>query len=429
MRITYIAAGAAGMYCGSCIHDNTLAAALVKKGHEVALVPTYTPLRTDEKSVSVGSVFYGAINVYLQQKSALFRRRVSGLLDRVLDAPRLIQYASRLGSATNARDLGALTVSMLRGEEGYQRKELYKLVRWLEEFGRPDVVQLTNSMFLGLAREIKRRLGVPVLCTLQGEDIFLEELAEPFKSEAKSLLRIRAEDADGFVATSAFYADFMSDYLGVTRDKIHVVPLGINLSGHGILPKSPPGSPTTIGYLARICPEKGLHLLVQSFELLVQRIGKDGIRLEVAGFLGSRDRAYFDEIMKEVSRSNWQSQFRYWGELDRRRKLEFLSSLDLLSVPTLYQDPKGLFVLEALANEVAVVQPAHGSFPELIEMTGGGKLVEPESASSLADELQHLVENAEERKGLARQGKIAVNRLFNDEVLAERMLAVYRKYL
>ena len=221
----------------------------------------------------------------------------------------------------------------------------------------------------------------------------------------------------------------MSDYLNVTRKKIHVVPLGIKLSGHGELPRRPPGGPATIGYLARICPEKGLHLLVQAFDLLVQRMGKNGIRLEVAGFLGSRDQAYFDEISEQVSRSTWQSQFRYWGEVDRQHKLEFLASLDILSVPTLYQDPKGLFVLEALANEVAVVQPAHGSFPELIEKTGGGKLIEPDSAVALADGLQHLVENREERERLGRQGKIAVNQLFSDEVLAERALAVYRQYV
>ena len=192
MKITYIAAGAAGMYCGSCIHDNTLAAALIKKGHEVMLVPTYTPLRTDEDSVSLDSVFYGAINVYLQQKSSLFRHLAPRALDRILDKPRLLQYVSRFGSATTARDLGALTVSILSGEEGHQRKELYKLIDWLDKIARPDLVQLTNSMFLGLAREIKRRLGVPILCTLQGEDIFLEELPEPYRSQAKELLKVES---------------------------------------------------------------------------------------------------------------------------------------------------------------------------------------------------------------------------------------------
>ena len=429
MKIAYIAAGAAGMYCGSCIHDNTLAAALIRRGHQVTLVPTYTPLRTDETCVGVDSVFYGAINVYLEQKSSLYRRLAPQSLDWLLNKPGLLKYVSRFSSATSARDLGELTLSILRGEDGYQRKELYKLIDWLEETARPELVQLTNSMFLGLAHEIRRRLSIPVICTLQGEDIFLDDLPEPYRSQAQELLRQKASDVDGFVAPCNSYADFMSEYLNVSREKIHVVPLGIELGGHGVLPRQRTDETTTIGYLARICPEKGLHLLVAAFDLLVQRLGEDRLRLEVAGFLGSRDRAYFDELVEQISRSTWQDRFRYWGEVDREQKLEFLSRLDILSVPTIYRDPKGLFVLEALANEVAVVQPGHGSFPELLEKTGGGRLVEPGSVPSLADGLQHLVENSEERMRLGKQGKKAVNELFTDEMLAERALTVYRQYV
>jgi len=429
MKISYIAAGAAGMYCGSCIHDNTLAAALIKKGHEVTLVPTYTPLRTDEDCVSVEPVLYGAVNVYLQQKSSLFRRLAPRVLDRILDQPRILQFVSRFGSATNAKDLGSLTVSVLRGEEGYQRKELQKLVNWLSRVARPDVVHLTNSMFLGLAREIKARLNVPVLCHLQGEDLFLEGLIEPYKSQARELLKLKSADVDGFVATSSYYADFMSTYLRVERRKIHVVPLGINLRDHGQFSRRSPEGPVMIGYLARICPEKGLHLLISAFDLLVQRMKKEKIRLEAAGFLGPRDRPYLDRIINQVNSSGWASQFRFWGEVDRKQKLEFLSSMDILSVPTVYQDAKGLFVLEALANGVPVVQPAHGSFPELIQKTGGGKLVQPNSAAALADALQQLVEDPKQRERLGRQGHSEVCNSFNNEVLAERMLSVYADYL
>ena len=429
MRITYIAAGAAGMYCGSCIHDNTLATALIKKGHDVLLVPTYTPLRTDEDSVSLDSVFYGAVNVYLQQKLPPFRLRALRFLDSLLDKPGLLKYVSRFSSATSAKDLGGLTLSILRGEVGHQRQELQKLVRWMEQEQRPDLVQLTNSMFLGLAKEIKNRLNVPVLCSLQGEDIFLEDLPDPYKTDAKKTLRERAQDVDGFVATSSAYADFMSDYLGVERTKIHVVPLGISLEGHAVLPRQSTADKTRIGYLARICPEKGLHLLVDAFDLLVQRVGHENLQLEVAGYLGGRDRAYFEELTDRISSSSWAEYFRYRGEVDREEKLQFLSSVDLLSVPTVYRDPKGLFVLEALASGVPVVQPNHGGFPELIEKTGGGILVEPNSPAALADGLQQLVENKERRQQLGKQGRASVREHFNDESLADRALAVYEQYL
>jgi len=198
MRVAYIAAGAAGMYCGSCLRDNSLAAAMQRQGHEVALIPVYTPLRTDERDVSIDRVFYGAINVYLEQKSALFRH-TPWLVDRLLDRPALLQWAASRGASVNPRDLGELTLSVLQGEDGKQKKELEKLVAWLRDEYRPDVVQLTNSMLLGMAHSMREALGVPVLCAVQGEDIFVEDLAEPYRTEVHALMRrkVRAPDQLG----------------------------------------------------------------------------------------------------------------------------------------------------------------------------------------------------------------------------------------
>jgi glycosyltransferase involved in cell wall biosynthesis len=428
MKIAYVTAGAAGMYCGSCIHDNTLATALIRNGHDVTLLPTYTPPRTDEPSVSLDDVFYGAVNVYLEEKSSFFRRG-HPLLDWLLNRPALLSWVGSFSSATSGKDLGALTVSILKGETGHQQKELDRLVRWLHSNLKPDLVHLANSMFLGMARELRSKLGVPVLCSLQGEDIFLEELEEPYKTEAKDLIRERAADVAGFVAPSRVYADFMSDYVGIDRQKIHVVPLGLNLEGHGQNDRRNEKGPVRIGYLARICPEKGLHVLVEAFDLLVQRLGSEGLALETAGYLGPQNRDYFDRIQRRISESSWAGQFRNWGEVDRKEKIAFFSSLDILSVPTPYKDPKGLFVLEALANGAAVVQPAHGSFPELIETTGGGLLVEPDSVEALADGLQLLVEDREKRIQMAASGKASVFREYDDETLAENALAVYRQYV
>ena len=82
MKITYITAGAGGMYCGSCIRDNALATALTRKGHDVTLLPLYTPTRTDEENVSQQRVFFGGISVYLEQYVSLFRK-TPWLLDRL----------------------------------------------------------------------------------------------------------------------------------------------------------------------------------------------------------------------------------------------------------------------------------------------------------------------------------------------------------
>jgi glycosyltransferase involved in cell wall biosynthesis len=428
MKIAYITAGAGRMYCGSCIHDNTLAAALKRKGHDVALIPTYTPIRTDEDDVSLNQVFYGGINVYLQEKSALFRH-TPWIFDKLLNSRKLLNWISKLTSTTNAEDLGALTVSVLKGEQGHQKKELEKLVTWLKDAFRPELVQLTNSMFVGMAKEIKRELQVPIISALQGEDIFLENLIEPYRTQALQILRERVSDVDGFIATSQYYADFMAEYLNIPMEKIHRVRLGLNLQGHGIEQFNRDRKPFIVGYLARICPEKGLHLLTEAFCQLRQKLGPEKIQLKIAGYLGNSDRKYFDNIKNQIHSRDLNGDVEYIGEVDRLEKIIFLNSLHVLSVPTTYREPKGLFVLEALANGVPVVQPRHGSFPELIEATGGGVLVEPESPAALAEGIYSLINNSEHREKLGQQGKQAVHELFSDEVMAEATLEVYQQYL
>jgi glycosyltransferase involved in cell wall biosynthesis len=428
MRIAHIAAGAAGMYCGSCMHDNTLILALQKTGVDIALIPTYTPLRTDEQNVSIDRVFYGGINVYLQEKSGLFRH-TPWFVDKLFDRHSLLNSLARFSGSTSAEDLGALTVSVLKGELGPQKKELKKLIHWLKEEFRPDLVQLTNSMFLGMAREIKRELDVPVLCGLQGEDIFLEGLIEPYHSDALKLLRERAQDVDGFISPCDYYANFMAHYIDVARDRIHVVPLGIHLDGHGLRERILPDHPFVIGYLARICHEKGLHILVDAVHQLAEQVGTDKLRLKVAGYLGARDEVYFKEVCAQVDRLGLSEVFDYWGEVDRDRKIEFLNSVHVLSVPTPYKDPKGLFLLEAMANGVPVVQPRHGAFPEVIEKTGGGILVSPHSSEALAAGLLRMMSDGSGREEMGQRGKAAVHRDFSDKKMAEATLDVFRQYV
>lgn len=427
MKVAFISAGAAGMYCGSCLQDNTLAVALQKQGHDIALIPTYTPMKTDEQDVSIGRIFYGAINIYLQQKASLFRH-IPRAVDWLLNRPGLLAIAVRLGTSTDPRALGPLTLSVLQGEKGRQARELEILVGWLRDHHRPDVVHLTNSMFLGLARSFKKELGVPIVCSVQGEDLFVEGLNPPYHDRVRETLVERARDADGFIATSRMYARFMTEYLDVPAEKMHVVPLGISLDDYHAsrVPDMDENEPMVIGYLARICPEKGLHLLIDAFHRLVDEHGPGRVRLRVAGYLGPRDRAYMRDIIARIRAWGLEDRFDYLGEIDRATKLDFLQSLHVLSVPTVYRDPKGRFVLEALASGVPVVQPRHGSFPELIEATGGGLLFEPGSAGALGAALGELLRDPDRRRVLGRTGREAVYNAHHAAVMAEGTMQVYR---
>ncbi len=427
MKIAYITAGAGGMYCGSCLHDNTLAAALLSLGHEAVLVPTYTPIHTDEPDVSQPRIFFGGINVYLQEKFSLFRH-TPALFDRLFDLRPLLRVAGRFASRTRPGDVADLFLSVLRGEHGHQRKEVIKLARWLANDIRPQIVNLTNVLLSGMVREIKTRLRVPVLATLQGDDIFLEALPQPVRAKAIDLIRENCLAVDGFIATSRYYAEFMAEYLSLPRERIHVVYPGLNLKGHGT-PAAPNGRPFTVGYFARICPEKGLHILAQAFRLLAAAPDTGICRLRVSGWLGDNDRGYFNEVRRQIEDWGLAHQFEHVESPDHASKMRFLSGLDALSVPTVYREPKGLYVLEALANGIPVVQPRHGSFPELVAATGGGLLVNPEDPEDLARGLIWLRQNAAYREELGRRGREAVHRDFSARVMAQKTVSIYQEYL
>ena len=430
MKIAYITAGAAGMYCGTCLHDNTLATALMQRGHEVSLLPTYTPSRTDEENVSVDRVFFGAINVYLQQKLALFRH-TPRLFDRLLDNKRLLGWVSRFNGSTDAADLGALTLSMIEGESGHQAKELDKLVAWLDEMIQPDIVHLSHTLFIGFARRLKEELKVPVVCSLQGEDLFFDDLQEPYFSRVLEALVERTGDVDAYTSPCHYYSELMAERFSVPRDKIHLIRLGVNPASFDLRPLEEPrenDAPVTIGYLARFCPEKGVHLLLDAFHLLTQG-GDQTSKLRIAGYLGEKDRAFYEEQRQKVERWGLGDRIEFVGEVDLDGKRRFLESLDLFSMPTVYREPKGLPVLEALMTGVPVVQPAHGAFPEWVEETGGGILVEPESAEALARGLASLTAAPEERLRLARAGARAARERFDEGTMAEETLALYRRVL
>jgi glycosyltransferase involved in cell wall biosynthesis len=407
--------------------DNALAAELRSRGEDVLLLPVYTPTRTDETNVSDPHVFFGGISVYLEQNVPLFRK-TPAFLDRLWDTAPVIRAATGRGISVDPHALGALTVSTLKGEEGNQAKEFGKLLGYLDHLPSFDLVLLPNALLISLAPALRRELKAPVVCTLQGEDLFLEGLGEGHRAEAKALIAKHASAVDGFVATSDYYAEFMASYLGLERKAVHTVPIGINLEGHE--PRSDGAAgPIVVGYLARVAPEKGLHLLAEAYRVLRQDLDLQDARFEAAGYLAHEHRPYLDEIQGRLRDWGLANEFRYHGTLDREAKIAFLRGLDVLSVPSPYAEPKGLYLLEALANGVPCVQPRHGAFPEVLGHTDGGVLFEPNDAHDLARRLHELVSDREAARALGLRGAEGVHRRHSIARMADRALDVYRSVI
>ncbi|MBV6451424.1 MAG: D-inositol-3-phosphate glycosyltransferase [Anaerolineales bacterium] len=430
MKIIYIATGAANMYCGSCMHDNALAAGMKAVGEDVTMFPLYTPMRLDEENVGERKIFFGGIKAYLLQK---YPRPFLGrdLLLRIAGAQALLRLMPRfdIGSAVDPVANAEMTVSMLKGESGNQRELLEEFVSWVKTHYQPDVIHITNALMIGVARQFKRSLQVPITCGLHGEDIFLEGLPQPYQNEALKLIRERAQDVDRFLAISGYYGDMFSKWVGLDASKIDVVWPGIALDDYrNLTPDSSP-RPLTIGFFARFVPEKGLHLLVDAFLRLVRSGEFPNLQLRAGGYVSRAYKTYLDGIHKTIRDNQLEDRVKLLGTLERADKLNFFRQLDVFSVPAPYREPKGISILEALAAGVPVVQPEHGAYPEWVNATEGGILHRPHDSADLAEKLASLLRDAKLRKQLGQQGRQGIFEKFSSEKMASATLDAMRRVL
>jgi len=422
VNIVQITPGAGGMYCGNCFRDNALVAALRQQGQEVLMVPLYLPMTLDEEDESRGTpIFFGGVNVYLEQKWALFRH-APRWLHRLLKSPTLLKWAAGKAAGTRAEDVGDLTISMLRGEEGNQARELDELIGWLAQKPHPDVICLSNALLVGLVRKLKQELRSPVVCMLQGEDYFLDSLPQGQRDEAWRTLAGRAAEVDLFIAPSRYFSELMTRRLRLAANKVRVIYNGIHLAGYEKTDAAGRSTePPVLGYFARMCREKGLDRLVEAFLLLKRNARTKNLKLRVGGGCGPSDEPFVEALRERLKTNGVLHDVEFHPNLDRAAKVQFLRSLDIFCVPALYGEAFGLYVIEALAAGVPVAQPRAAAFPELIEATGGGVLYEPGDVEALAGAIESLVTNPEKRRALGDAGRQVVWQAFNAGRMAENV--------
>ena len=426
MKIIQLTPGSGdNFYCENCLRDNDLVKALRQQGQDALLVPLYLPGRMEETGCEQNlPIFFGGINVYLQQKFSLFRRSPRWL-DRLWDARTLLNWAAGRVSMTRARDLGETAISILRGEEGRQVKELDRLVNWLASEAKPDIICLSNAMLAGMARRLKEQLKAPVVCLLQDEDEFLDALEEPYRETAWQILRERVADVDLFIAVSNYYASVMGERLKLNAQKITVVYQGILLEGFEPAPSIP--KIPTIGYLSRMCPDKGLDRLTEAYLLLKKHDQLQQTRLRIAGGKTRADDDFINRLRRQLIAGGVWDDVEFLESFERPMRQDFLRTLSVLCVPERRGESSGRYVLEALACGVPVVQPRSGVFTELLELTGGGILVsEAGDANELAQALEKLLLVPDQARALGIRGRKAVCEQFNVEGTARQLVEIFQ---
>jgi len=392
MRILQLTPGTGNFYCGACMRDNALVRGLRARGHDVLMVPLYLPLVTDDEPASADvPIFLSGLSVYFGNKFS-----VPAWLNRVLSSPALLRQAAKLASLTRANDLGEAAVDMLRGES----REVERLLAWLRTQPPFDVVCLSNALLAGLAHHFT----TPVVSTLQGEDGFLDGLPEPYRQQAWDLLAQRCVDIQKFIAVSQAFGDRMRDRLRLPSARVAIAYPGIAVEN---LPVAEPTAPV-IGYLARMHPCKGLDLLAEAF----LQVKTPGARLHIAGAMTGADQKFVQSIRQKLG-----DRAEFFPNLNRAAKSDFFRQLSVFSVPARNDEAFGMYVLEAMAHGVPVVQPRHGAFPEIIDATGGGILCEPNNPVALAAGLDELLVNPQQYGAAGRQ---AVRAEFSIEAMTQK---------
>jgi len=401
------------------MRDNSLARHLINQGHEVTVLPTYLPHLLDEPSSAKQTpIFFGGLNVYLQHKFRFFRKTPQWL-DQIFNSQTLLRWVAGKRGMTAARDLGEITLSTLQAKDGPLAKEVDKVVDWFKEHGKPDVLLLSTVLLAGIGRTVREELGISVLSFLQGEDGFLDSLLPEFRKQAWELIGADARELDGCISPSRFFANLMGQRLGMVPEKILPLSNGISLDGYPA-DRAEPSEPT-IGYFARICPEKGLDLLIDAFIQLKQSGEHPRLKLAVAGTLPKENQSFLEEQKRKITAAGLDQFVVFRPNLNRQEKIDFLTKLSLFCVPAREPEAFGLYVIEAMAAGVSVVLPDHGAFPEILEKTGGGITYSTTEPESLLPALGEQLRDPSGCSAMGKQGRVAVHEKFSNEGLARQL--------
>lgn len=427
MKIINIVPGFGGtFYCGNCLRDSEFVKTLIEVGHDAVTLPIYLPLSVANRQADTRiPVFYGAVNIYLKQQFP-FLKKMPKWMERFFNSKLMLEFASKKAGSTRSKGLEKMTISMLKGHEGFQKEELDQLINFIAT-EKPDVVHLSNALLLGIAYKIKHELGISVVCSLQDEDVWVDAMAEKYRDYVWKLMGEKAVDVDAFVSVSQYFADLMQEKMSIPKEKIHKVHIGVNPKNY--VYNIPNLKTPAIGYLSRRNKENGFEVLVDAFIKLKQNEKFSNVKLKVTGGKTADDKKFIEKQVKKLQNANFLSDVEFIEDFRQENLKDFFEGLTLLSVPVLTGEAFGLYQLESLASGIPIVQPEIGAFPEIVKVTNGGVTFNPNNADALAKKFEELLSEPEKIIEMSRDGRSAVETIFNTVILTQEMIDIYKQII
>jgi glycosyltransferase involved in cell wall biosynthesis len=425
MQVIHIVPGTGGsFYCGNCLRDSTYVQALRKVGIDAIKVPMYLPLFSDEHDLSDIPVFYGAISLYLKHRYP-FLHKAPKWFDRILNSGLALKFAAKMSGSTRAKGLEDMTISMLLGEQGEQKDELDNMVNWIAEHCNPDVIHLSNALLIGLARQFQEKLDTLVVCSLQDEDVWVNAMDDHFKKKTWELMSRRAEDIDAFFAVSEYYGDVMKQQMKIPPDKIFISHISVDPDDYTYINSTE--KEFAIGYISRMCEENGLEVLIDAFILLKQRQGMESVKLILTGGSTGDDHTFLKRIKQKIENAGIKNEVEFHKDFENEGRHEFFNKVAVISVPVLEGEAFGMYMLESMASGVPVVQPKLGAFQEIVNLSKGGVIYDPNKPAELAAALVDLCINPDKLKNISQTAREGIVKYFNIHDQASRMMQFYEK--
>ncbi len=425
MNIVQIIPGSGGsFYCGNCMRDSKFFDALCKEGHQVIKVPMYLPLFSDEHDLGDVPVFYGAISIYLKQLYPIFRKAPQWF-DNLLNSKPMLKLAASMAGSTNATGLDEMTISMLLGEDGKQKEELERMVDWIAENLKPDVVHISNALLLGLARRIKESIGVPVVCSLQDEDVWVDVMKPASRDLVWKLMHEKSADVDAFIAVSHYYGQVMKERMKIPDEKVFPIYLGVDPDEYEYIPSAK--KERTIGYISRMCHENGFDIVVDAFILLKQKPEFRDVKLIVTGGSTAADTKYIKMLKRRFYRAGLHNEAYFHEGFEGSHRTDFFRKVAIGSVPVRNGEAFGMYLPELMASGIPIIQPALGAFPEIIRVSGGGLVYEPNTSEVLCATWEKVLSDSETLSQLSEKARKGVETHFNIYDHTREIIDVYNQ--
>ncbi len=424
MNIIQIIPGSGGsFYCGNCLRDSKYVDALRNLGHQVVKIPMYLPLFSDEHDISDIPIFYGAISTYLKQVYPVFRKAPKWF-DKLLNSKPMMKIAASQAGSTRAKGLEDMTISMLLGEQGEQKEELEKMVDWIAEHCKPDVIHISNALLLGLAKRIREKIKVPVVCSLQDEDVWVDAMQPQFQKSIWDLMQKRSEDVDALVAVSNYFAGEMQKRMNISNKKVHTFYLGVDADDYHYIPIEK--KPRNVGYISRMCHKDGFDIVVDAFIELKKKSGFEDVKFIATGGLTGDDKKFLKEQKQKIKHAGLWNAFEIIEEFEGDKRHHFFEKVSMVSVPVRVGEAFGMYMLESMASGVPVVQPALGAFPEIVKTSGGGTIYQPNTPEKLGEAWAELFNDTKKLKQLSDAGYQGTKEKFNIHKHAEEIIGLYK---